>query len=317
LAISKHLVEMMGGSIGIESREGLGSTFWFTTVFEQPLTQLAISSVASADWRRATGARPLGPLTVPVAAPGSRILIADDNATNRAVALAQLGKLQYQATAVANGAEALEALKNGRFDLVLMDCEMPVMDGYEATRRIRQFNPRVPIVALSAHVMSGDRERSLREGMNDFLSKPVDMRKLSEVLAQWLRHADLAENETTSEPAAPPPAIFNADTFLDRLMGDRELAATILQGFLDDFPSLWNSLRQGLLDRDGPAAHLQAHALKGSAASVSAGQLHDVAGELERAAGAGDWDRFGRLLPRVAEEFDRLKSTLQQSGWLP
>jgi CheY-like chemotaxis protein len=121
----------------------------------------------------------------------ARILIAEDNATNRFVTLAQLRKRGYKAAAVVNGAEAVESVERGFYDVVLMDCEMPVLDGYEATRRIRQSSrPSIPIIALTAHAMSGQRQRYLDAGMDDFLSKPVDMEQLAAVLAKWCSGPD-------------------------------------------------------------------------------------------------------------------------------
>ncbi len=189
LAISRQLVEKMGGTIGLDSREGKGSTFWFTAVFEALPEPVAAPAALQP---------PLPATPVPRSA---RILIAEDNPTNQLVGLAQLSKLGYQARAVANGAEALEALQHDAYDLVLMDCEMPVMDGYEATRRLRQSgNLRLPIIALTANAMTEDRDRCLREGMNGFLSKPVDLRKLSEMLAAWIP----APEPPTAAPAGTP-----------------------------------------------------------------------------------------------------------------
>ncbi len=189
LAISRQLVEKMGGTIGLDSREGKGSTFWFTAVFEALPEPVAAPAALQP---------PLPATPVPRSA---RILIAEDNPTNQLVGLAQLSKLGYQARAVANGAEALEALQHDAYDLVLMDCEMPVMDGYEATRRLRQSgNLRLPIIALTANAMTEDRDRCLREGMNGFLSKPVDLRKLSEMLATWIP----APEPPTAAPAGTP-----------------------------------------------------------------------------------------------------------------
>jgi len=313
LAISKQLVEMMGGRIGIESREGEGSTFWFTAVFEtRPAPASASAEAAPARLRK--------PAAVPAGGEHqARILVADDNATNQAVLLAQLRKLGYRADAAANGAEALEALRRGAYGLVLMDCEMPVMDGYEATRRVRASGDRrLPIIAVTASVMPSDRARCMSEGMNDFLAKPVDMRCLAEMLAKWLPAAPPpdAAHTTGPAPSEPATAIFDPEAFLQRLGGDRQLAALIVKGFLEGFPEQWNTLRTRLAEADGPGVRLQAHALKGSAATVSALGLRAVAEEMERAAGVGELSRCGELLPRVAGEFERYRSSLEQAGWL-
>jgi len=295
LAISKQLVEMMGGQIGIESRVGEGSTFWFTAAFETPPEAPAPTSEAAASRHEA------------------RILIVDDDPTNRAVALAQLEKLGYPADVATTGAEAVEALHGLRYDLVLMDSEMPVMDGYEATRRIRESgNSRIAIVGVSSHAGSGERSRCIRQGMNDVLAKPVDLRLLEEILTKWLPRSQAVE-----EPGHGPSAdIFDPEAFLKRLMGDRQLAGTIMAGFLGDAPSQLNNLRKRVEEADRTGARLQAHTLGGSAAAVSAGRLRAVAREMERAAAAGQLDDVARLLPRAIEEFERLKDTLEHTGWL-
>jgi PAS domain S-box-containing protein len=187
LAISKQLVLMMGGSIGVDSLEGSGSTFWFTAVFELALAgqQLPASQPAANPkrGRLLTGGR------------CPRILIAEDNVVNREVALALLQKLGYEGVAVKNGVEAIAAVEHESYNLVLMDCEMPVMDGFEATRHIRDFIPTgLPIIALTANAMAADRERCLREGMNDYLAKPVDLGRLAEMIDKWLR-VSAAETE--------------------------------------------------------------------------------------------------------------------------
>jgi PAS domain S-box-containing protein len=181
LAISKQLVEMMGGAIGVESREGQGSTFWFTAVFEPANGDLQQNSVSAKAETRFVARRLAG------VAKDQQILLAEDDRTNRIVALAQLRKLGYQATAVNNGKEAIEAVEQGAYNLVLMDCHMPVMDGFEAARLIRTAHPGIPIIAMTADAMAGDRDRCLNEGMNDYLAKPVELGLLSDVLDRWLR----------------------------------------------------------------------------------------------------------------------------------
>jgi PAS domain S-box-containing protein len=184
LAISKQLAQMMDGDIGAESVEGIGSNFWFTARFEK--TASSARSIASPSLG---GLRSAGPVE---ALPGKvRILLAEDNPVNQRVALAMLRKLGCRTDVVANGRDAVKALKNSSYDLVLMDCQMPVMDGFEATRAIREKeadmkSQAVPIVALTASAMQADRERCLQAGMSDFIAKPVQPKELAEVLARWL-----------------------------------------------------------------------------------------------------------------------------------
>jgi signal transduction histidine kinase len=177
LAISQRIVERMGGHIKVDSAPGEGSTF----SFDLPM-------LVSRDARPAT--RPgTGPIELPLAGGrAARILVAEDNPVNRLVIGEQLGALGHEATLTENGREALEALAAGRYDLLLMDCQMPELDGYETTRRIRQGESggRLPIVALTAHAMEGDREKCLAAGMDDYLAKPFTEKELSAALGRWL-----------------------------------------------------------------------------------------------------------------------------------
>jgi PAS domain S-box-containing protein len=301
LAISRELVELMGGRIGVDSREGQGSTFWFTAVFEtvSPPSQPAVSEPAE---RQLAERR-----TTTVTGRKIRILVAEDNVTNREVALAQLNKLGYRTHAVANGAEAVKAVQRESFDLVLMDCEMPVMDGFEAARRIRVIlRSKIPIVALTADAMPADRDRCLGEGMNDYLTKPVKPALLADVIARCLAaSAGDGAKET-----------FDEEALLGRLMGDPQLAGAVLKGFVEDVPSQLNSLRRRIEEADAPGAWSGAHALNGAAATVAAGGLRAIALAMEQAGIAGRLDRCGELLPQAVEEFERFRGTLETTGWL-
>jgi PAS domain S-box-containing protein len=170
LAICKQLTELMGGRIGVESTPRIGSVFWV----DLPLS-LANRPVTDADQSAQSDLAPM------------HLLVAEDNATNQLIIRAILESLGHQVTLVGNGQEALESVQRGDFDLVLMDVQMPVMDGPTATREIRRLAlpcSQIPIIALTANAMPGDRESYVAAGMNDYVSKPIDLRRLMEVLAR-------------------------------------------------------------------------------------------------------------------------------------
>ncbi len=176
LSISKRLVELMGGTMEVHSQEGLGSCFRFRV--QLPVGTLASLAAPTED----PGSR--------IPAPHLRVLVVEDNAINQRVISKMLEKVGHRADMAGNGIEALAALCERPYDLVLMDCQMPEMDGFEATRLLRDptsgvLDPQVKVMALTANAMVGDRERCLAAGMDDYLTKPVQMQALVSLLSRW------------------------------------------------------------------------------------------------------------------------------------
>jgi two-component system sensor histidine kinase/response regulator len=253
--------------------------------------------------------------------PDVLILLAEDHPVNQLVLTAMLGRLGLAAQAVSDGAQAIQALQSKKYDLVLMDCQMPEVDGYEATRRIRNpatgaLNPRVPIVAVTANAMPGDREKCLRCGMDDYLAKPIEPDALAQVLAKWLGRPNLKETGSPLKKAAPSAGdnVFNRAGLLKRLAGNQGLAERLVKEFLDDTPSQLCILRKQLEDGDATGARRQAHKLKGAAATLSAGALREAALQAEQAAMAGQLNRLAEILPLMEGEFERVKAAMRHSA---
>lgn len=320
LAISKQLAELMGGKIGVKSTEGSGSDFWFTARFGKQTTP---GSQSESDFQDNSNNQ-----SSPILSRKSkaRILLAEDNEVNQQVALGLLQKLGLSADVVPDGLEAIKLLKNRAYDLVLMDIQMPVMDGFEATRQIRNplsgvNNPELPIIAMTAHAMQGDREDCIKSGMNDYIAKPILLANLSDVLEKWL--------PTEADSIAKQSALFtkkcdsdfNYDTtvpvldFADlnkRFMGDENLMLIVMQSFLKDMPVQLEILQQSLSDNNRDAVHRQTHTIKGVAANLSAESMRSIAANMEKNSMDGKLDLVAKMVEPLAAEFKKVRELMQQ-----
>lgn len=332
LFISKRLVELMKGMMGISSAAGEGSTFWFSLLlarqpsqanggedhnrcFDQRSGHSLTQSGVTTPLQKASAHGDVSGDQSTRNSPAGLVLVAEDNATNQLVVRAQLHKLGYEAIVVADGEEAVEAVRQRRFSAILMDCEMPKVDGFQATRRIRELGHDTPIIAVTAHAMAVNREACIEAGMNYYLSKPLDMGRLSRTLEMWCKPV---ESLPSAEPMdlAPPAAhlrVFDRSSLLERLMNDERLAQTVLHAFIGDFPRQLAVLGECANNNDAEGLRLQAHALKGAAATVSAVELQAVAYDLENS--AQDPKVYAHLGPKVEAAYQKFQRELDGMGW--
>ena len=308
LAISKQLAELMGGKIGVNSELGKGSEFWFTA---RLVKQVAVEALKQPYIPRAKGSVPLNLFTGRKA----RILLVEDNITSQRVARGLLKKMGLNADAVANGAEAVKVLESIPYDVVLMDVQMPEMDGLEATRAIRNpqsavLNHHVPIIAMTAHAMQGDREICLNAGMDDYVPKPVLPVALASALGEWLPKGTDAGG-LCRPTASRGPAIFDRAGMMDRLMNDEDVVRAVADCFLEDTPRQIAELKECLETGNAAGVERQAHAIKGASANVGGDVLRALAFEVENAAKAGDLSAVTARMAQLKAQFDVLKEALE------
>jgi signal transduction histidine kinase/HPt (histidine-containing phosphotransfer) domain-containing protein len=326
LAISKQLAELMGGTVGVESREGIGSTFRFTAVFEKGFEVRGSGSEAAPRIRRSSPRTPHpSPLTP------YRILLAEDNLPNQKVALAILKNFGFSADVADNGREAVDALRKTRYDLVLMDLQMPELDGLEAARIIRNpasgvLNPDVPIAAMTANTSGESREKCFKAGMNDYISKPIDAEELLSLVVRQLQGGGDNREQLTgdrrqvagdrfSRPLSPAtgtlPPVFDPDDFLRRLGGNK----TSLKNFVKDLPyhisKEIQKLKTALNEKDAVKISFYAHTLKGLCANASAYRMSDAAHQIEIIGKEGRTDIEGSLAA-LEHEFEMLQSAVSE-----
>ena len=254
----------------------------------------------------------------------ARILLAEDNITNQQVAVGVLKKMGLTVDVAVNGVEAVKALETLPYDLVLMDVQMPEMDGIEATRAIRNpqsrvLDQQVIIVAMTAHAMQGDREKCVQAGMNDYLTKPIERQALVAVLEKWLKPKSEVDQTVASTPEEEVVltnreeklAVFNRAEFMSRVMDDEDLARTVIDGFLGEMPGEITQLKSHIAAGDTRRVEQQAHKIKGASATVGGEALRAVAWAMEQAGKAGDMDTALACVNDLDAQFDALRAALK------
>lgn len=252
------------------------------------------------------------------------LLLVEDNLTNQRVAVAMLKKMGFNSDVASSGAQALSMLQSKKYDLVFMDCQMPEMDGYETTRRIRSGaagnnNIKIPVIALTANALAGDRAKCISAGMDDYVAKPVQPKTLMEKLIKWLSVSDAKEisdniANTTGhifeEKEKPEVKILDLEAFLENMSGDQELAKEILRGFSADASSLMNSLTIAVGSNDHVTAKLHSHSLKGAAANVKADELYEAAKNLNDCYKNSQIAKVQEAFCQVQAAYERLQKKL-------
>ncbi len=265
----------------------------------------------------------------------ARVLVVEDNITNQAVARGMLVKFGLGIEVVANGEQALEALRKVDFDLVFMDCQMPVMDGYEATRRIRDgqsgvIDAQVPIVAMTANAMKADREKCLAVGMNDHIAKPVDPSRLEQALRRWLPESCRVARGEAARPAAASTRavagpghngasefdepVFDQDALHKRMMGDESLMRAVAEAFVLDMNGMVEELRTHVDSGDMQNVGAMGHKIKGAAGAMGGMALSAAALQIEKAGKADERERLDDSLPLLEQRYDELKHAMRE--WL-
>ncbi|PKO33240.1 MAG: signaling protein [Betaproteobacteria bacterium HGW-Betaproteobacteria-7] len=297
LAISKQIVSLLGGEIGVTSTPGEGSSFWFSIPC-RPGKSLPATRQGPDEKRINRSAR---------------ILIAEDNATNQAVAAGMLHLLGCSSSIARNGVEAVTRWHEGNWDLILMDCSMPEMDGYQATAAIRGLEAdsgrRTPIIAMTANTLAADIERCKAAGMDDHLAKPLTLEALTEHLQRWLLWS------TPAEHGLPPAATASNQPFdnavLERLrecLG--EAISEAIRPFLEDMPGYLHELEGAIAEGDSATLRRIAHVIKGAAGNLGALAMASAAREMEAHAEAGTLGDSSELLLRLRTEFALIEPTL-------
>jgi len=305
LSISKNIVELMGGRIWAESKQGKGSTFYFTVVLDKARKSVPQKPVGiQLDLDR----QQMAPL---------RILLAEDNKLNQKFVSCLLTQSGHQVFCVDDGKEVLQAMEQMRFDLILMDVQMPELDGVATTKMIRSstnntMHTDTPIIALTAYAMKGDRERFINAGMDDYITKPVNFNELKWIMTRVLntRRKHFSENLPDHKTDAPLPSL-DRQTGLHRVKGKKELLSELYEMFITDLPNLIQKMTISAEQSDFETLSNAAHRLKSTSGTIGAIRTQNLAHQIEIAARNHSLKKVSQLMPELVDEVKQLEDELK------
>ncbi len=298
LAITKQLVDLMGGKLGVKSTVNEGTSFWVEIDLE----------TAPEETLRVADSTGVGDRLI---REGARVLVAEDNPTSRMVTEALLKKLSCRVDIAVDGREALKKVKANDYDVVFMDCYMPLIDGFLATQRIRRSlkNEMLPVIALTASVTEEDRARCLEAGMNDMIGKPVRISMLAKALERWVPVPGSRSMRPVS--TIPPPAALDLNMVrqLVSLDGeDDDFIQDVMVSYVEQLKASVKKLSETLDDGDVENAHLTAHSIKGASKQIGATRVGELLGRIER---ENDLEAARQLLEQIDEEVPRVEEAVQ------